>query len=549
MKHLLTKNGFAKWILLVIVISIPTFVRMLQPGIYSMQDFPYFRVVEYSRCFQIGEFPCRWAQDSGLGYGEPVFNFYSHVPFLLGALLTNVISSSVISLKIVFALSFVGSAIAMFFLSREVWKNNYSALVSSVLYLYAPYRAVNVWVRGALPESFAFIFFPLILYFFERYSKTKRIQWLAAFTISLSLLILTHNLSVLMFGLVLLVWCMFRAFLSKSVKTLVPVILSICLSLGLSAFYLLPTVLESQYVRLATTTVGYFDFRAHFITLNQIFISRFWGYGGSTWGDGDGLSLSFGQAQGIFLFITIAVSVYTFFKSKQKQQSATAFILSSLTVLFLLLTHNKTAFIWEAFSPVMKYIQFPWRFLGVSLFCLSLSSGYVISVLNKKFVTVVTLIVVTSTLLLNTQFFKEDLWFNQTDRELQSGELWVEQSRASIGDYWPTFGPIPTTVSERFTMNNQLVSGSIVPVTSAPQYIELPIAYFPGWSVFHDNDVVESQANKEGLISFTANSVGNYQIRFTNTPVREWGNAISVFSLMVLLCVFKYYSFKEKQIS
>jgi hypothetical protein len=34
--------------------------------------------------------------------------------------------------------------------------------MSSVFYVWAPYRALDVYVRGAMNESWAFVWFPLI---------------------------------------------------------------------------------------------------------------------------------------------------------------------------------------------------------------------------------------------------------------------------------------------------------------------------------------------------------------------------------------------------
>lgn len=531
-----------------VIISIPTFARMLRPGIYSMQDFPYFRVVEYAKCLQTNVFPCRWAPDAGLGFGEPVFSFYSHVPFFLGALGTQIFGSSIDALKLVFAFSLFGSAVAMFLLARTLWKNNWSAFASSMLYIYAPYRAVDVWVRGALPEAFAFVLLPLILFSFEKLRATKKVSWFVSLVLSLSALVLTHNLSVLLFSPLLVVWFALGLMQSKDKKVLFAVVSACLLALSLSAFYLLPTVTESQYINLSTTTVGYFDFRAHFVTVPQLFISRFWGYGGSTWGQEDGLSLSIGQVQGAVLVLSLILSSLALIRTKgKKDESFKAVLLSVLALLFLAMTHNKSAFIWEALSPVMKYIQFPWRFLGVALFCISLTSGYLVKNINTKTVIFSAVFFSTLAVVLNTSFFREDIWFKTTDQKMQTGEAWVEQTRASIGDYWPVYGPIPADPAD--TSQVEIVSPHklFYRVTNAPEEVVLPVSYFPGWTVSQSNNKISTNPNKEGLISFDARTNGSYTIAFENTPVREWGNGITLFSLMILLCIYKFYRFQEKK--
>src|SRR5581483_131743 len=135
---------------------IPTFFAMLKFGIFSMEDFHYFRLLEFDKCIQHLQIPCRWAADSGAGYGEPLFNFYGQFVYAFGEIFHLLSFSKIDSLKITFMSSLLLSAISMFFLARKIWGNNLSAFLSSILYLYAPYRAVDVWVRGALPEAFSF---------------------------------------------------------------------------------------------------------------------------------------------------------------------------------------------------------------------------------------------------------------------------------------------------------------------------------------------------------------------------------------------------------
>lgn len=545
------KNFLKQWgklqsvhlIIIVLVLCIPTCIRMFPAGLYSMQDFPYFRVVEYSKCLKDWQIPCRMALDAGLGYGEPVFNFYSHVPFFLGAVLVQLGVSAISSLKLLFAFSLVGSGVSMFLLSKSVWKNNTSALISAVLYVYAPYRAVNVWVRGALPESFAFICIPLILYAFEQYLLKRNKRWLYGFSVMISLLILTHNLSILLFGPMIFLFILFRLYQSNAIKLFIPLVGAALFSLLISAFYFLPVIFESRFINLQTTVEGYFNFRAHFVTMPQLFISRYWGYGGSTWGDQDGLSLSIGVVQWIVGCLVIVVSAGTVFskKSSRKTSFFAAFLVFS-AALFLLLTHNKSAFVWEYFSPVMQYIQFPWRFLGVGLFALSLSGGYLGLVTQYK--NILGIVIIIFTILLNYSFFREDIWKIVTDREMQSGETWIEQSRASIGDYWPKYGPIPTAHStETFPLIQQTVSTSNSReydlLLSEGKVTEFPTVYFPG-IVAYDNTVdlpVEPSTNGFAQLSLAS---GNHHILFLykNTNIRVIGNAVSLISLILLLLLF-----------
>ena len=82
----------------------------------------------------------------------------------------NILANTV---KITLGLSLVVSGWLMYLFARKYW-GNLGGLISGLFYVYAPYRAVDVWVRGALPESLAFVFYPLILLMLDFYLETSR---------------------------------------------------------------------------------------------------------------------------------------------------------------------------------------------------------------------------------------------------------------------------------------------------------------------------------------------------------------------------------------
>jgi hypothetical protein len=468
------------WVLiLVLILSVPTFWRMLTPGIFSMQDYHFFRQLEFDKCVKILQLPCRWAPDAGLGYGEPLFNFYGQLPYAIGEIYHLLGGQIIDSVKFLFILSLVGSVVSMFFLAKKIWKNDFSAVIVSAVYLYAPYRAVDVWVRGALPEALAFVLFPLILLSIEK----KSLAW---FSFLLSLLILTHNLSLVMFLPILVVWITYRKFWKA--------FMGFIAAAFISAFYILPVIFESKFVNLGSLIIGYFDFRAHFDTLYQIFISRFWGYGGSTWGPNDGLSLSVGQVQWI---LPLIILVFILVKRKILENKEFLVLLAT-GIFYLFLTHNQSTFIWTHI-PGMAYIQFPWRFLGVATFCLALASGAIIRLFEKQKIAA-TIVIVAVAIALNFSFFREDIWYKVNDSFYTTGEQWDLQRDAAINDYWPLFGhSVPNTPSDGKYIN-----------------------YFPGW--------ISSAPVENGLIP----SKGAV---FTDTPVRRIGNIISLLSIITAVTI------------
>jgi hypothetical protein len=526
-----------------IIATVPSFWRMLRFGVYTMHDFHLFRQFEFHKCVVDLQIPCRWAPDSGFEYGEPLFNFYGQLSYMFGEPIHLAGLSVINSVKILFILSLMLSAFSMFLLAKQLWRSNFAASISAMLYVYAPYRAVDVWVRGALPEALSFIFFPLILYFFNRYLASEKMRDLAGFSLFTAALITLHNLSFLMFLLPLAVWVVYSLFKSKKWYLLKNLIFATALVFLLSAFYLLPVITETKLVNLGKTVVDYYNFRAHFTTLNQLLISRIWGYEASVWGPGDNLSFSAGQIHWTLSLLLIILVL----ASRKLRDNLGLLVLIALGWFSLFLTHQRSAFIWEIISP-FQFLQFPWRFLSISTFLFSLSAGAVVLFLkNRVAKVVVTLALILVAILTNFSFFREDIWRPISDEHQFSGGLWEEQIASAVNDFWPTFGKkIPNEKAKEkvvflegegksfsFEKTSKTVRARVLAET--PAKIQLASVYFPGWTGFVDYKKVAIFPEGDLGLATLEIPEGEHQIflKFGDTPIRTFGNILTLLGLVI----------------
>jgi uncharacterized membrane protein len=500
-----------KFILVITLLLIPAFGLMLRPGIYTMHDFHVFRQQQFEKCLiQTKNFPCRWSPDAGLGYGEPVFNFYGQFPYWIGEVFRIMRLSVLDSVKANFILSIIASSIAMYFLARKFWSNT-GALVSALFYAYAPYRAVDIWVRGALPESLAFVFFPLILLFIKEFIETNKNKYLFWLILSITGLTLTHNLSLFIFAPFAIVWALFWWWQSnRSIHKIYDLTSAGLVSALLSAFYLLPVLFESSLVTLNQTTSGYYDFHIHYATLKQLFLSTFWGFGGSTWGSNDTMSFAVGHMHWILAGVLV---VFILIKNRNKE----ILFFISLGLFAIFLTHGKSDLIWNLVKP-MAYIQFPWRFLTMSTLFLSLAAGAVIKFLPR----IITPLLLCLLLLLNTNIFRPDIWRNITDTEQFSGKLWDEQRSSALSDFWPKSAKLPNAFAPA-TPETMLTT-------------RYPIVNFPGWVARVDGQKINVFPSGDlGLVTVQVPQGKSVALSFEDTPVRRIGNITSLITLLGLI--------------
>src|SRR3990167_3660727 len=84
-------------------------------------DVTYIRLYEMDKCFKDYQIPCRWVPDLGGLYGYPIFNYYAPLPYYFLELIYFVTHSLLISVKVMFAVSFLGAYIFMYLLALKFW--------------------------------------------------------------------------------------------------------------------------------------------------------------------------------------------------------------------------------------------------------------------------------------------------------------------------------------------------------------------------------------------------------------------------------------------
>lgn len=526
-------------------------------------DLQAFRIHQMNECFKDFQIPCRWVPDMGYQYGYPQYNFYPPSVYYLGEFFHILGFQFIDSVKIVFALGFIISALTMYLFLRD-YLSQWSGLIGSLLYTYIPYKAVNVYVRGALNEFWSLAFYPLLFWSSWKIIKEGGKKNLAFFAIATFLLLITHNLMTLIFLPVFGVWVILQVILEKKYRPVINLFQGGFLGLGLAAFFTLPVILEKPYAHLETLIGGYFDYRQHFVSLNQLFLSNNWGYGSSVWGLGDGMSLSAGTIQAIAASITLALAVISF--RRFKKLSIIVFALVFIELLVLFMVHQKSSPIWTALESVLIFLQFPWRFLSVSTFLLGLLSAigvYIVEKLDFKIfklssAKVYGIVLILACLILYLPFFKPSGWFNITDQDKFSGVSWEKQLTISIFDYLPIYAKFPPTskapeypetleglVDFKSSKRGSNYKKWIVEV-SEPSLLRAPMFDFPGMKVLidgeeqkHRNDDCRKEEFCLGLITFEIGP-GKHEVlvKLTNTPVRTVGNLVTLISLLIVIILF-----------
>lgn len=537
----------------IIVLSFWSVSPMFQSGFFPFHDNSQVsRVYEMTRGIKDGMFPVRWSEDFGYGYGYPVFTFYAPFSYYVGAyiqLLSNIDPLEATKLLIVFGTILAG--ITMFLLAREFWGNS-GGIVSSLLYVYAPYHAVDIYVRGDVAEFWAYAFIPLAFYGLWKAYATEKRRYIVIGAIGFAGIILSHNLTALMTTPFLFaqLCILFVLDHKKYPRKIIVGLKTLFLGLLLSAWYWLPVMFEIPYTNVLSQTTGGFDFHKNFICLSQFWYSP-WGYGGSAPGCVDGLSFMLGK---IHIFVTalsilIAVLMY-------KEERAKLVLVSSIFLLFsLLLTLQISQPVWNIIAP-MSLFQFPWRFLVMVMFTMSFISGFIVWTLRHTifsnrpiaiYIGVVLLLI--AIVFLNHKFFKPKTVYQESFQTFTDREYIAWNLSNDAHEYLPKGfaipqhqADLPQTVFEAKSNTARISYESIktnqktaIVHTASRVIFHANIAYFPGWKATVDNSNVPITQVSNGM-NITVPR-GDHDVSFTyhQTPIELIASAVSVIGFFILL--------------
>ncbi len=544
--------------LFLIILSYWALKPLLVKGYFSMHDDTQpARIFEMAKAIQEGQFPARWVGDLGYGAGYPLFNFYAPLPYYLGSLAYLTGLNAIDSAKILFGIGIILSVLFMYFFLKKI-AGRAAGMAGGVLYLYAPYHAVNIYVRGALGELYAYSFIPLLVFgvyqLFSSKTEQNARRGILWGVLGLSGMILSHNI-LGMLGLFLLILFIFLIFVYLLVKKLnlkiiLPLSLIVIFSLLLTSFFWMPAVLEKQYTNVESVTQGGSNFRDHFVYPDQLWNSV-WGYAGSAPGRADGMSFMIGKFHLILLVISLVLYLILF-KKQENEKLQKVFLVSAIYFfLSTFMTLQSSQFIWNLF-PFFKYVQFPWRFLNFSLFFLVIVILYPFTFLESKQKNILSIALIILTIFFYSKFFQPAMYIASNDADYVSA-ISLTGKMSVISDEYLPIDFIKKNSQEMIDSvnTNSIIEAKIdksrfiykeitIIARENGKYIT-PFTFFPGWEARLNGNKIAID-DTFGRISLTVlEGESKLVFRFTDTPFRKIANGISIlgFFLLVYVALFR----------
>lgn len=519
---------------LALIISFPLILPYLKTGFFPSHDgeWAVVRLSDMYREIKDFQFPARYSGYLNFQYGYPLFNFAYPLPYYVGLIFVFLKLGFVGSIKALFAGSVVLSFFSMFLLSNSLWKNKLAGLISATLYIYVPYRIVDLYVRGSIGESLSFVLFPLIILGVKRIYEKKDLTGILFTGIFFALLVATHNIMTVLFG-VFLGFIILGALIGKKIKFIFRILLSLIFAMCLSAFFWIPAIFEKNLILLSKIPIA--DRNLYFVKPLELIIPK-WGYGVPT--DPNGFGYQLGVVQVIAFILILILLLKNIFKEKSEINKLGLFLTIS-TLCISVLFFSFTSFVWSH-VPLLSEINYPWTILAIMMFLMSLIAGYLAR--QNTIFRAIGLFLVLIAVILYLPHAKPQYYVNRGDSFYSTNQATTTSSN-ELMPLWVKTLPnksfeqkveVKSGTIENLNFNSRKISFALNSIKA--QTVRINTIYYPGWNILVDGKKTQiNYANQLGVMEIKVNT-GQHIVQgnFSETPLRLISDIISLFAVIGL---------------
>jgi len=380
------------FISLVVVFAWMGLRPVFHDGLWSAHDVWHqvARLYRYQEAVTDGQLLPMWISNLANGYGYPLFIFSYHWPWL--AVLPYIWAGGSIfnALKLSFILGYLISGLAMYSLCYKLLADRRAALLGALLYLWAPYHFLAIYVSAAVGAVWVMAFLPLLFLGLALINEKQLRPGLTLTSLSLAGLVLSHLLSLALlipFVALFVILLNYQELLDLGKKKL-PRRLLVSLAAGvlgllIVSFYLWPLLKYQHLIRASQPMSGFAElYRSHFVNFSQLVYSK-WGFGPVVERAKEGeISFQIGVAQWLAMLGLIGTCLIQPFKKWLKLMPVQVearfrqlnwFVILGFGIAVILMLDVSQP-VWELANQYLN-LDYPHRYLMLAVFLGSLAGG------------------------------------------------------------------------------------------------------------------------------------------------------------------------------
>lgn len=564
------------------LLTLPAVMPLIQPTITRSADglLHLYRLVALDHAIRQGALFPRWLPDLAYGYGLPLFVFYAPLSYYVTQALNLLGLSHLGAFNASFALALLLSGAGTYLFVKDELGSR-AGVLAGVAYVYAPYQLFNILARGSLPAAWAGALFPFAFWSLGRLIRIGKPGYLPLSAVTCAAVLLSHNISSLLFLPLLIVYITVELIVRRDRQATLRTGLALGLGLGLAAFFLVPAVIEKEFVQVQRAiTSPDFDYHFNFVGLKDLFSLP---HPANTGLINPNYPFTMGLVQvglaavgliyGTFRAIDWRLSAHNPEpeslnpKGDARRRGILTFVLLGLVgAVFMMLPVSVG--VWDRL-PIIAFVQQPHRLLNLAALLVAVLVGASVATLPGRLEVGwvwggAVLIFVAAVPLLYPRYYDP----LPTDPNLPGMMAYEHLSGAigttSFGEYLPiwvqqvpresplepmyraggdierldqAYLPENARIESTFYGFNQI---ELVIASEEPYQAVFHTFYFPGWAAWVDGQPVRlNPVTERGLIGVGMPAgLHDLQLRFRETHVRLVADGLSALALLVVVGLF-----------
>jgi hypothetical protein len=498
------------------------------------------RLTEFSKVVSDHQFPPMWAPDLSNGHGQPLFEFSPPLVYLAALPLFKCGFGVADSFQFALAFLFAMGAIAIYLLGRKMSFSPIASLGAAAAWLFAPYQALDLYVRNAFAEAAAVAIAPVALLGLMTALERPTVAGVALGAATIALVPLAHNaVTLFMFPVFAAIVVTRSAISGRPLKTAAAGVLAIAGGLGLSACFWLPALLEKDFVKTELLRTDFFNWRMHIISPIQLLWGH-WGFGYSVAGPNDGISFALGSIH----IVLAGAGVFIALRATNRTRRLDAMVFAGAAIAGALMATEWTTPIWARVAT-LQYLQFPWRTLFLPALFLPLLALFAFERAGPRACVVLIVLMV----LVNLPHTQPKGYEGFDDEYFGPASIAAKGLESTTrGEYVPRWVQVPpqNTGVGLISPDSRLWARALSSTSTRHAYsvvapatvtVTEPTYYYPGWTVLIDHrPTAVSPAPTFGMISFVIPPGSHLiEVELRPTRVRRFALMLSILTLAALL--------------
>lgn len=485
---------------------------------------------------------------NGFGYSWNIF--YSPITAYIPLIFSIFTNSFELMLKLFIILVSFLSGISIYEFVKKISNNRYAGLLSSAIYIFAPYRLTDMYIRIAISELTSFIFIPIVFQGMYNIlnSEEKNFKKSLILTLGATGLILTHIVIAMYTAIFCTIYLILNIKKLKDRKILKLLIINILLIVVLTSFYTFP-LLEHKF------NTNYEVFENGRMERTEVLIYYKVNFLELIYSGKNTMNFEIGLISIIGLVLTILAY------KKVENDTKKIYWFSLITgVLCVIMSLNFFPF--EKLPAILKMIQFTFRLLEFSSFFFAVIAGinYCLVIKNFNIKDVIVLGTI-SFLLIVPNYTKLDF-----EKQWSEEKLWpsvaVTEKTGRVHAGCASFEYLPSKAFDNLEYiknrknNVYIISGNAIISNEQKQgtnmtfdvsnveentVIELPYIYYLGYNIKITNNYGEIiKANvfesNNGFVAFNLPmDSSNVVVKYTGTLIMKITYIVSFITFIGLI--------------